>query len=98
MEDVLGIGALDDAVTQYLPAEASSEKNLSVKAIAIGGPFVHSSKLGIGALDAVTWDGAAVLESSASRRGTTPGASRFEVAGQLKAAKSSMDKSSPYFP
>jgi len=74
---------------QYLPDEAMSEKNLYVKAVAVGGPFVQDSKLVIGALDdAVTWDGAAVLEPSASRRGTAPGASMFEVAGLLKATQS----------
>jgi len=74
---------------QYLPDEALSEKNLYVKAVAVGGPFVRDSKLVIGALDdAVTWDGAAVLEPSASRRGTRPGVSRFEVAGLLKATQS----------
>jgi len=74
---------------QYLPDEALSEKNLYVKAVAVGGPFVRNSKLVVGALDAaVTWDGTAVLEPPASRRGTAPGVSRFEVAGLLKATQS----------
>jgi len=74
---------------QYLPDEALSEKNLYVKAVAVGGAFVRGSKLVIGALDgAVTWDGAAVLEPPTSRRGTATGVSRFEVAGLLKASHS----------
>ena len=74
---------------QYLPDEALSEKNLYVKAVAVGGPFVRGSKLIIGALDdAVTWDGAAILEPPASRRGPVTGVSRFEVAGLLKASQS----------
>jgi len=74
---------------QYLPDEALAEKNLYVRAIAVGGPFVHGSKLIVGALDdAVTWDGSAVLEPPASRRGSATGISRFEVAGLLKASQS----------
>jgi len=74
---------------QYLPDEALAEKNLYVKAVAVGGPFVHRSKLVIGALDdAVTWDSAAVLEPPTSRRGAATGVSRFEVAGLLKASQS----------
>jgi len=73
---------------QYLPDEALSEKNLYVKAVAVGGPFLEDSKLVIGALDAaVTWDGAAILEPPASRRGAATGVSRFEVAGILKASQ-----------
>jgi len=75
---------------RYLPDQGLSQKNLYVKALAVGGPFMRNSTLVIGSLgDAVLWDGTAVLEPPASRRRKAAGVSRFSVAGLLKASQSS---------
>jgi len=52
---------------RYLPDEATSERNLFVRAIAVGGPFLKGNVLVIGSLeDQITWNGAPILESQSS--------------------------------
>jgi len=79
---------------RYLQDEALAQKNLYVKAVAIGGRFIRNSTLIVGSLDGVvSWNGKAILEPSVSGPGSSrnfvASVLRFQVKGILNATQSS---------
>jgi len=64
---------------RYLPDDEAREESLYVRAIAVGGPFLHGNTLIVGPLNAaVMWNGMAILASQEST---------FEVAGLIRATR-----------
>jgi len=71
---------------RYEPDTALQHKNLYVKAVGVGGPFLGNKTLVVGTLDdAVTWDGEDILQHRTS--GVVVGSlvAKFEVFGLIKA-------------